>query len=100
MKVLMATPYYFPVIGGTESFIESLSLNLINRGVIADVATLNIDHSCKPICHGKIEKIKVNVFSLRKKQKKLSINNPVNKIIPPIAQRLPDVFSNSIATII
>jgi glycosyltransferase involved in cell wall biosynthesis len=42
MKVLMVTPYYYPIIGGTESFIESLSLGLNENGTQADVLTFNL----------------------------------------------------------
>jgi len=43
MKVLMVTPFYYPVIGGTESFIESLSLGLNEIGTQADILTFNIE---------------------------------------------------------
>lgn len=41
MKILMVTPYYFPVIGGTESSIKNLSAKLNEIGVPTDVMTFN-----------------------------------------------------------
>lgn len=42
MKVLMVTPYYYPpVIGGTESFIQSASLKLNERGISTDILTFS-----------------------------------------------------------
>jgi glycosyltransferase involved in cell wall biosynthesis len=64
MKVLMVTPFYFPIIGGTESFIESLSLKLSQLGVHTDVLTFNfkrkasqINEEVIPILASEVQKI-------------------------------------------
>lgn len=42
MKVLMATPYYYPTtIGGTESLIENVTLKLNQHGITTDIMTFN-----------------------------------------------------------
>ncbi|HVP92762.1 MAG TPA: glycosyltransferase family 4 protein [Acidobacteriota bacterium] len=43
MKVLMVTPFYTPVIGGTESFIQSTSMKLNEIGISTDILTYNIE---------------------------------------------------------
>jgi len=60
MKVLMVTPYYFPIIGGTESFIESISLKLNQIGITAEILTFNFDERINPVCENKIEEINGN----------------------------------------
>lgn len=57
MNVVMATPYYFPVIGGTESFIETISLKLNEMGILADILTLNLDERVNPVWKNAIEEI-------------------------------------------
>jgi len=70
MKILMVTPFYHPIIGGTESQIENLAINLNKMGISTDVMTFNVDQSWKPwsISHirkGKIEKINgINVIKI------------------------------------
>jgi len=49
MKVLMVTPFYCPVIGGTESFIQTASLKLNEIGIKTDVLTFNISDSGRPL---------------------------------------------------
>jgi len=48
MRILMVTPSYYPIIGGTESFIEDISLKLNEMGKTTDVLTFNIDQTWKP----------------------------------------------------
>ena len=48
MKVLMVTPYYYPIIGGTESLIENIALKLNEHNVHTDVLTFNYSSS-KPM---------------------------------------------------
>jgi glycosyltransferase involved in cell wall biosynthesis len=43
MRVLIATPSYAPVIGGTETAVRELTRSLRRRGHVADVLTLNMD---------------------------------------------------------
>lgn len=45
----MVTPYYVPVIGGTESFIRSTSLKLNEMGVSTDILTFNLDRNGYPV---------------------------------------------------
>jgi len=45
----MVTPYYIPVIGGTESFIQSTSAKLNEMGVSTDVLTFNLDRCGYPV---------------------------------------------------
>jgi glycosyltransferase involved in cell wall biosynthesis len=81
MKVLMVTPFYSPVIGGTESFIQSTSVKLNEIGVSADVLTFNFDGRGRPLwktvmdetdriritriaCHGVIRPLKLFQVSM------------------------------------
>jgi glycosyltransferase involved in cell wall biosynthesis len=57
MRVAMLTPYYYPVIGGTERLIENISLRLNEKGVPTDIITLNASHRIKPVLRGKTEEI-------------------------------------------
>jgi len=52
----MATPAYYPVKGGTETIVRSLSIELSRIGITTDVMTLNMDQKWKPKWRGKIEK--------------------------------------------
>ena len=38
----MVTPYYYPVVGGTETVIEDLSVKLMEMGIAADVMTFDM----------------------------------------------------------
>jgi len=55
MKVLMVTPFYPPVIGGTESFIQSTSAKLNEIGVSTDILTFNLDDYCRPVWETRID---------------------------------------------
>lgn len=48
MKVLMATPSYRPIIGGTETCVRELSLALRRQGQTVDVLTVNMDAKWHP----------------------------------------------------
>lgn len=48
MKVLMLTPSYEPVIGGTERVVKNLAINLNKIGVETDVMTFNMNKKWKP----------------------------------------------------
>jgi glycosyltransferase involved in cell wall biosynthesis len=41
MKVLMVTPYYFPIVGGTEILIQNLAVKLNKLDVTTDILTFN-----------------------------------------------------------
>ncbi|MDY6893987.1 MAG: glycosyltransferase family 4 protein [Thermotogota bacterium] len=49
MKVLMLTPSYDPIIGGTETVVKNLAINLNKIGVETDVMTFNMDKKWNPI---------------------------------------------------
>ncbi|MHA1834035.1 MAG: glycosyltransferase family 4 protein [Candidatus Baldrarchaeia archaeon] len=58
----MVTPFYYPIIGGTESFIENVSTKLTEKGINTDIMTFNVNQKWKPwsisqIRKGKVEKI-------------------------------------------
>jgi len=57
MRVLMVTPCYYPVKGGTETMVRNLAITLNRNGVQTDVMTFNVDQNRKPKWHGKTEKI-------------------------------------------
>jgi glycosyltransferase involved in cell wall biosynthesis len=57
MKVLMVTPFYYPVLGGSETQIESLSLKLKKAGTPTDIMTFNLNEKGKPLPFKKIEEI-------------------------------------------
>lgn len=54
----MITPFYYPVIGGTESQIQNLSIKLNELGVNTDILTFNINQSWKPWSIGHIRRRK------------------------------------------
>jgi len=56
VKVLMITPFYFPILGGTESFIANVSMKLNEIGVPTDVMTFNVDQTWKPWSFYQIKK--------------------------------------------
>ena len=47
MRVLQATPAYFPSVGGIESFVEQLALNLNKKRIKKDVL-----HISTNVCDG------------------------------------------------
>jgi glycosyltransferase involved in cell wall biosynthesis len=47
-KVLMLTPSYDPIIGGTETVVKNLAINLNKIGVKTDVITFNMDKKWVP----------------------------------------------------
>jgi glycosyltransferase involved in cell wall biosynthesis len=53
----MLTPYYYPILGGSETQIENLSLKLNEVGVSTDIMTFNFDEAGKPLPFRKIEKV-------------------------------------------
>jgi glycosyltransferase involved in cell wall biosynthesis len=65
MRVLMATPSFYPIEGGTERIVQNLSIELNKSGVHVDVMTFNMDRKWNPKWHGKIEKIQgVTIFKV------------------------------------
>jgi len=62
MRILMVTPFYHPIIGGTESLIAEMASKLNEIGESVDIMTFNINQSWKPWSinqsrKGRIEKI-------------------------------------------
>jgi len=65
LRVLMVTPCYYPVKGGTETVVRNLSMALNKTGIHADVMTFNMDQKWNPKWRGKIEKIDgITVFKI------------------------------------
>ena len=56
MKVLMLTPSYDPIIGGTETVVKNLAINLNKIGVETDVMTFNMDKKWEPKWKWEIKK--------------------------------------------
>ena len=65
MKILMVTPGFYPIKGGTETVVRNLSVELNRRGVLADVMTFNMDRKWNSKWKGKIEEIDgIKVFKI------------------------------------
>jgi glycosyltransferase involved in cell wall biosynthesis len=56
MKVLMLTPSYSPIVGGTETAVKNLAINLNKIGIKTDVMTFNMDKKWEPIWKWEIKK--------------------------------------------
>jgi glycosyltransferase involved in cell wall biosynthesis len=48
MKILLVTPSYFPIVGGSEVLTKDLCSRLNGAGIHADIMTLNMDEKWKP----------------------------------------------------
>lgn len=57
MRVLMITPYYYPIIGGTESLVETITMKLNDHGIHTDIMTFNYDIDLKSRWNQKIETV-------------------------------------------
>jgi glycosyltransferase involved in cell wall biosynthesis len=65
MKVLMITPFYYPIVGGSETQIENISLKLNEAGITADIMTFNFARALKPLTYEKTEKMNgINVIRI------------------------------------
>jgi glycosyltransferase involved in cell wall biosynthesis len=65
LKVIMVTPGYYPVKGGTETVVRNLSILLNKSGVHTDVMAFNMNRKWNPKWSGKIEKIDgITVFKI------------------------------------
>lgn len=53
----MITPFYYPIIGGSETQIENLAINLNKMGMLTDIVTFNFDEMMRPLPFKKIERI-------------------------------------------
>ena len=57
MRVIMVTPCYYPVKGGTETTVRNLAIALNKSKVQTDVMTFNMNQIRKPRWRGRIERI-------------------------------------------
>lgn len=65
MRVLMVTPGYYPIRGGTETVVRNLSIELSKIGVDIDIMTFNMDQKWHPKWKGKMEKLDgITVFKI------------------------------------
>lgn len=55
MKVLIVTPSYFPIIGGSETLVRALSTKLNESGIHTDIMAFNMNKKWKPIWSERIE---------------------------------------------
>jgi len=55
MKVLLITPSYLPIIGGSELIARDLSIKLNDMGIHTDIMTLNMNEKWKPIWREEVE---------------------------------------------
>jgi starch synthase len=57
MRVLMVTPGFYPIEGGTETVVRNLSMELKKAGVHVDILTFNMTQKWNPKWNGKTEKL-------------------------------------------
>jgi len=55
VRVLIVTPSYFPIIGGSETLVRTLSTKLNELGIHTDVMSFNMDKKWNPIWSERIE---------------------------------------------
>ncbi|MGA2683079.1 MAG: glycosyltransferase family 4 protein [Candidatus Bathyarchaeia archaeon] len=55
MKVLIVTPSYFPIVGGSEILTRALSTELNEAGIHTDIMAFNMEKKWKPIYSEKVE---------------------------------------------
>lgn len=55
MKVLIVTPSYFPIVGGSETLVRLISTKLSDNGIHVDIMTYNIDKKWVPILKDKVD---------------------------------------------
>ncbi len=69
MKVLIVTPSYYPIIGGSEALAQMISIKLNEIGITTDIMTFNMKEKWKPIWKeetfkdGPIRVFKVSAFN-------------------------------------
>ncbi|MEM1507729.1 MAG: glycosyltransferase family 4 protein [Candidatus Bathyarchaeia archaeon] len=65
MKILLVTPSYYPITGGSEALTRTLSRKLVDGGFHADILTLNMNKKWNPEWRGEIvEEGGVNIFKI------------------------------------
>ena len=55
MKVLIVTPSYFPMVGGSETLVRAMCTRLNKLGIRSDIMTLHMNKKWKPIWSEKTE---------------------------------------------
>ena len=60
----MVSPSYFPIVGGTETVVQNLSMKLNEIGVLTDVMTLNMNKKWYPILKEEIREDGFKVFRI------------------------------------
>ncbi len=63
-KVLLVSPSYNPIVGGTETFVRQLALKLNSSGIRTDVLTLHMNRKWKPFSKGTSEMGDFNIFRI------------------------------------
>lgn len=65
MKILLVTPSYYPITGGSEALTRTLSRKLVDGGFHADILTLSMNKKWNPEWRGEtVEEGEVNVFKI------------------------------------
>ena len=62
MKVLMITPSYSPIIGGTERVVQNLTFKLNELGICTDILTLNMNQKWRPLWKEEIHSSDFKLF--------------------------------------
>jgi starch synthase len=62
MKVLMLTPSFPPIIGGTERLVQNLTLKLNQIGIHTDVMTFNMNEKWNPVWREEVKEDSFKVF--------------------------------------
>jgi len=69
MRILLVTPSYFPIVGGSEVLTRTLATKLNERGIKTDIATLNMDKKWRPkwkeetLKEGQVQIFKIGAFN-------------------------------------
>jgi len=83
LRVLMVTPGFHPIKGGTETVVWNLSVELNRRGEHVDVLTFNMDQKWYPKWRGKTERFNgINVFRIPALRVPSTRLNPGIHLIP------------------
>jgi glycosyltransferase involved in cell wall biosynthesis len=98
MRVLLVTPSYFPIIGGSEVLTRSLATKLNENGIKADIATFNMDKKWNPKWKEEILKEgPTQVFKIGAFNPFLGLPNPLSNLFrlnvfpkPSFAKRFQD----------
>lgn len=64
MKVLMLSPSYEPILGGTETVVKNLAINLNKIGVETDVMTFNMDRKWEPKWSWEVRKGEFRIYRI------------------------------------